>query len=194
MLHSLYTFEPEALFPDVRCPVLLVMASDTSDGVAPSVLTWWRGQAGAVVGLCRHAQVKHYESRHDIPLIRPADLAADVEQTALAAAFVSAAERAIATACAEHVVQKVLTAVSSTRANAELALGMPANYQTDLKEVPSTQELKDGWGRLHGALLHADLSRPVPAGPYAGRPLKEALELMLAEQRTVIERAVATKS
>src|ERR671934_178197 len=38
--------------------------------------------------------VRWYESRHDVPLIRPAELAADVERTALAAVFASVAREA----------------------------------------------------------------------------------------------------
>src|SRR5207253_2914774 len=47
-----------------------------------------------VLALRPDAQVRWYDSRHDVPLIRPAELAADVERTALAAAFASISREA----------------------------------------------------------------------------------------------------
>jgi pimeloyl-ACP methyl ester carboxylesterase len=87
ILRDLYDFQPELLFADVRGPVLLAMAGLLWPG-APAALDERRRRAMDEVRELRpDAQVRWYESRHDVPLIRPAELAADVERTAIAAAL-----------------------------------------------------------------------------------------------------------
>lgn len=82
MVQALYDFQPEALLPRAEAPTLIVAASDASDGVAPTVLGWWRSQAGSAANLIRCGRLRSYASKHDIPLIEPAELAADIERTA----------------------------------------------------------------------------------------------------------------
>src|SRR5439155_1063508 len=83
--------QPEALFPHVRGPLLLAMAGQSWEGAPQNVIQWRRQSVEAVPALRPDAQVRWYESRHDIPLIRPAELAADLDRTAIAAAFGSVA-------------------------------------------------------------------------------------------------------
>jgi pimeloyl-ACP methyl ester carboxylesterase len=80
MVEDLYDLQPERLLPQLSNPVLVVSATDNSDGVAPTVLGWWRSQAEIAASYCRNGQVKRYESRHDIPLIRPDALARDLDR------------------------------------------------------------------------------------------------------------------
>lgn len=90
LLRSLYDFSPEACLSSLNVPTLIAIGSDLSDGVAPDVLACWRQQAQSSAELCPHqAQVRSYESRHDIPLIRPHQLALDVEEVAAWAAAAS---------------------------------------------------------------------------------------------------------
>jgi pimeloyl-ACP methyl ester carboxylesterase len=98
ILRELFDFQPELLFASVEGPILLAMAGELWSG-APREFTERRQRSvDEVVELRPDAQVRWYESRHDIPLIRPAEVAADVERTAIAAAFRSLARDAAALA------------------------------------------------------------------------------------------------
>ena len=93
ILRALYEHQPEALFPRVEGPVLLALArgdARTPAGFAERK----RRSTDAARGIRPDVQVRWYESPHDIPLVRPAELAADLERTALAAAFWEVARRA----------------------------------------------------------------------------------------------------
>lgn len=94
MMQQLYDFRPERLLSRLRGSVLIAMATDGSDGVAPDVVACWRRKAPASARLCPTAELRAYDSRHDIPLIRPAELAADVERTPLLAKAASAKDQA----------------------------------------------------------------------------------------------------
>jgi pimeloyl-ACP methyl ester carboxylesterase len=82
MVRSLHAFRPEPLLEGLRMPTLIIAASDASDGVAPGALGWWRSQAPAAAARCPHGEARQYDSRHDIPLMRPARLAADIARLA----------------------------------------------------------------------------------------------------------------
>jgi hypothetical protein len=94
ILENMFMFDPLTHFPSVDGPVLLAMAGELWAG-APREFAEGRQRAvDEVVAARPDVQVRWYESRHDVPLIRPAELAADVERTALAAAFASIAREA----------------------------------------------------------------------------------------------------
>ena len=82
MVRDLYSLQPEELLSALRMPVLMIAASDDTDGVAPLVLGWWRARAEAAAALCRAGESKRYDSGHDIPLIRPEALAVDLARVA----------------------------------------------------------------------------------------------------------------
>ncbi len=86
MVRDLYELRPEAMLPTLTVPVLVIAASDDTDGVAPKVLGWWRDRAELAASLSRSGHVQRYGSRHDIPLIRASDLALDLERFAAQAA------------------------------------------------------------------------------------------------------------
>lgn len=91
VLRELFDFQPELEFANVEGPILLAMAGQLWPGAPTEFAERRRRAVDEVVELRPDAQVRWYESRHDIPLIRPAELAADVERTAVAAAFRSVA-------------------------------------------------------------------------------------------------------
>ncbi|HKA11149.1 MAG TPA: alpha/beta fold hydrolase [Candidatus Dormibacteraeota bacterium] len=94
ILRNLYGFEPELLFAGVEGPILLAMAGQVWPGAPQEFVERRRRSVEEVRELRPDAQVRWYESRHDVPLIRPAELAGDVERTAIAAAFWSLAREA----------------------------------------------------------------------------------------------------
>jgi pimeloyl-ACP methyl ester carboxylesterase len=96
ILRELYDFQPELLFAGVEGPILLAVAGQLWAGAPQEFAERRRRAAEEVVELRPDAQVRWYESRHDVPLIRPAELAADVERTAVAAAFRGLAREAAA--------------------------------------------------------------------------------------------------
>lgn len=98
ILRELFDAQPELLFAGVEGPVLLAMAGQLWPGAPSEFAERRRRTVDEVVELRPDAQVRWYESRHDVPLIRPAELAADVERTAIAAEFRSVARAAAALA------------------------------------------------------------------------------------------------
>jgi len=98
ILRDLYDFQPELLFAEVEGPILLAMAGRTWQGAPAEFVERRRRSIDEVVELRPDAQVRWYESLHDVPLIRPAELAADVRRTAIAAGFRSLARDAAALA------------------------------------------------------------------------------------------------
>lgn len=94
ILRDLYGFEPELLFAGVKGPILLAMAGQVWPGAPKEFVERRRRSVEEVQELRPDAQVRWYESRHDVPLIRPAELAGDVERTAIATGFWSLAREA----------------------------------------------------------------------------------------------------
>ncbi|HXP14179.1 MAG TPA: alpha/beta hydrolase [Actinomycetes bacterium] len=81
VVDALYDQRPAALYPLVDCPVLLCVAGDPADGGELAVAK--RDAVGRALELLPSAHVTWYEdTMHDIPLQRPADLAADLARFA----------------------------------------------------------------------------------------------------------------
>jgi pimeloyl-ACP methyl ester carboxylesterase len=77
VIDALYDQRPAALYPLVDCPVLLCPAEDPADGGEHAAAK--RGAVGRALQLLPSAHVTWYEdTMHDIPLQRPAELAADL--------------------------------------------------------------------------------------------------------------------
>jgi pimeloyl-ACP methyl ester carboxylesterase len=87
IVRELFDFQPELLFANVEGPILLAMADHLWPGAPGELAERRRRSIDEVVELRPDAQVRWYDSRHDVPLIRPAELAADIERTAVAAEF-----------------------------------------------------------------------------------------------------------
>jgi pimeloyl-ACP methyl ester carboxylesterase len=80
VVDALWDQRPEALFPLVGCSVLLCPAGDPADGDLAGVK---RDAAGRALALFPSATVTWFEdTMHDIPLQRPAELAAELARFA----------------------------------------------------------------------------------------------------------------
>jgi pimeloyl-ACP methyl ester carboxylesterase len=81
VVDALYDQRPEALYPLVDCPVLLCPAADRADGAAHAEAK--RGAAVRALALLPSATITWFEdTMHDIPLQRPAALAAELARFA----------------------------------------------------------------------------------------------------------------
>jgi pimeloyl-ACP methyl ester carboxylesterase len=81
VVDALYDQRPEALYPLVDCPVLLCPAADPADGAAHAEAK--RGAAVRALDLLPSATITWFEdTMHDIPLQRPAALAAELARFA----------------------------------------------------------------------------------------------------------------
>jgi pimeloyl-ACP methyl ester carboxylesterase len=81
VVDALYDQRPEALYPLVDCPALLCVAADPADGAALAEAK--RGAAVRAADLLPSATVTWFEdTMHDIPLQRPAALAAELARFA----------------------------------------------------------------------------------------------------------------
>jgi uncharacterized protein (TIGR03083 family) len=82
ILKELYAFHPELLWPRVEVPILLAVA-----GAPGPMLEWKRRTVEAVREQAPGAVVRWYDSDHDVPLIRPAELGEDLERLCMRAAW-----------------------------------------------------------------------------------------------------------
>ena len=81
VVDALYDQRPPALYPLVDCPVLLCPAGDPADSGGQAEAK--RGAVGRALGLLPSAEVTWFEdTMHDIPLQRPAELAAELARFA----------------------------------------------------------------------------------------------------------------
>jgi pimeloyl-ACP methyl ester carboxylesterase len=83
----LYNLDPESLLARTEGPLLLAMAERPWPDVPSSVLEWRRRTVERVRQLRPDAQVRWYDSPHDVPLVCPVELALDLERISVAAAF-----------------------------------------------------------------------------------------------------------
>ncbi|HKF76092.1 MAG TPA: alpha/beta fold hydrolase [Candidatus Dormibacteraeota bacterium] len=213
ILRDLFDFQPELLFASVEGPILLAMAAQMWPGVPAEFVERRRRGVDEVTELRPDAQVRWYESRHDVPLIRPAELAADVERTAIAAAFRSLARdaaaldddwsRAVHGDAAGWTAKELLAHVSSTQVAMPGVISSPpqqrppgsppfdpdrwnaSQVRRRQDRVPAelVDEMRSAAERVHAALMDADLGRETATGNFAGRPLRDAMERMLSHQR-----------
>ncbi len=75
MLKGIYAFQPGLLWPQVAGPVTAIWARSAP---AP-ILSWKEAAAELLRSLVPDAAIRWYESPHDVPLHRPAEVAADIE-------------------------------------------------------------------------------------------------------------------
>lgn len=172
----------------------------------------WRVEAAeATLTLQPAARVIWYDSPHDIPLYRPSELARDVERMAIAAGFWDIAWRASSLEGdwsvrvhdeGEWSARELLAHVASTQtALPEVVRVRPVQHTGDpfdpdrwnasqvrRRQGASTtaliEELLQASAALRAVLHEEDLRHPAAIGPFAGRPLVEVMERMLAHQRS----------
>jgi pimeloyl-ACP methyl ester carboxylesterase len=224
ILRTLYDHQPEPLLPAVEGPLLLALAGRTWAGAPAAFTDWKRRSAEAALAIRPDAQLRWYDSPHDIPLARPVELAADLERTAQAAGFWDVARRASALDGQwSHAAQgdqdgwtarDLLAHLSSTQAAlprivtaTPAAGGVPAapfepdrwnasqlRRRMDRPVAELKAELRESAVMLQAALMEADLHRVAAAGAYAGRPLDEALDSMAGHQRGHLQELVSALS
>lgn len=91
IIRSLYYGQPDLLWPQLTVPTSVLLAA-----AGPSMISSWKRKAAAdVVALAPAVHVRWYDTPHDVPLYKPAEVAGDVERvTALAGAASAASESA----------------------------------------------------------------------------------------------------
>ena len=220
ILEHMFHFDPLADFARLQGPVLLAMAALLWPGAPPEFEEGRRRAVEEVLANLPGVQVRWYESRHDIPLIRPAELAMDVERTALAAELASLGREAAALdgdwrrpvhgdgegwqahdllahlASTQASLSAVVTAEpraadgdggGNRPFDADRWNASQVSRRRDRSPAELRSELQKGSPALHAALMGVELDRQVAIGPFAGRPVREVIELMAAHQRAHLE-------
>jgi hypothetical protein len=206
ILREMYHYHPELLWPAVDGPVELLLAESDS-----LIGRWKRRAEETVRGLRPDADVRWLRSPHDIPLHLPDAVASEIDRLSLRAAYRDLARDAASlagdwsrpTPAEDWSAHDLLAHISSTQAALALTVTAEPRPDGDTREAfdpdrwnasqvrrrreRSPAELQDeieqGTGRLDETLRGADLSRTAAIGPFAGRPLAEALWELHGHQR-----------
>jgi pimeloyl-ACP methyl ester carboxylesterase len=76
IIRSLYYGQPELLWPQLTVPTCVLLAA-----AGPSMMSSWKRKAAAeLANLAPAIDVRWYDTPHDVPLYKPAELAADIER------------------------------------------------------------------------------------------------------------------
>ncbi|MEP7105284.1 MAG: alpha/beta fold hydrolase [Chloroflexota bacterium] len=205
ILRQLFGFQPVLLFERLaQLPVLVALAG------ADAAFRPWKEQGAAELSArMADADVRWYDSAHDIPLILPDQVALDVERLCLRTAWREVEREALAldgdwerpSGFAEWTARDLLAHVSSTQAAMATLLRAPAAapgaepFDPDRwnasqvrrrRELPAErlrEEVQKGTGELDATLRAADLAGLMPAGPFAGEDVAGALRAMVRHQR-----------
>ena len=205
ILKQLFAFQPVLLFERLAgLPVLLALA-----GADAGFRPWKQQGARELQAAIPDADVRWHDSGHDIPLILPGAVAADVERLCLRAAWRELARDAATlqgdwdapSGAGEWSAKDLLAHLSSSQAAMAplLALGPPRpggepfdadrwnasqiRRRQDTPPADLIAEVARGTRALDAALLTADLDAPMPAGSEVGRSVASALRAMARHQR-----------
>jgi uncharacterized protein (TIGR03083 family) len=209
ILRSMY-FQPYGiLWPQVRCPVLLALAA----GGEESIFTDFKKRSAALIAEQVPGTVVHwYESGHDIPIERPAEVAADLERLCLRAGLADVTTDIAAlegdwetpTGYEDWTAKDLLAHLSSTqaalpsvaRSRPSQAAAAPAEpFDSDRwnasqvrrrRELAAEEliaELQAAATEMDGVLAELPLEEPIGAGPYAGETSAAAMTSMIEHQR-----------
>jgi pimeloyl-ACP methyl ester carboxylesterase len=209
ILRAMYHQTYGVLWPQVRCPVLLALAA----GGQESMFSDFKKRSAALIAEQVPATVVHwYQTGHDIPIERPAEVAADLERLCLRAAFADVTADIAAveggwdrpTGYRDWTAKDLLAHLSSTqsalpavaRSRSDPAAPAPAEkFDSDRwnasqvrrrKDIPAEQlvaELKAGAAELDGVLAELALAEPIGAGTFAGETAAGAMASMIEHQR-----------
>jgi uncharacterized protein (TIGR03083 family) len=210
ILKELFHYHPELLWPEVQCPVAIMLAeSDTPFG------RWKKRSEKTLRELRPDADVRWFRSPHDIPLHLPDEVALELERLSLRAGFADLAREVAAlsgdwsrpTSDEGWSAHDLLAHISSTEgalaatvqsaqsAAASDGQGTREPFDPDRWNASQVRrrrersvgdlvaEVTEGTAALDRALPAADLRRPVTIGTFAGKPLVEALRGLLDHQR-----------
>jgi len=209
ILRSMYFQAYGVLWPQVRCPVLLALAA----GGEESIFTDFKKRAAALIAEQVPETVVHwYESGHDIPIERPAEVAADLERLCLRAGLADVTADIAAleggwdrpTGYLDWTAKDLLAHLSSTqaalpavaRSRASQADPAPtvafdsdrwnASQVRRRKDLPAEDliaELTAAAVEMEGVLAGLPLDKPIGSGPYAGTTAASAMGSMIDHQR-----------
>jgi pimeloyl-ACP methyl ester carboxylesterase len=209
ILRAMY-FQPYSiLWPQVRCPVLLALAASGEE----SIFTDFKKRSAALIAEQVPGTVVHwYESGHDIPIERPAEVAADLERLCLRAgladvtADIATLEGGwdVPTGYQDWSTKDLLAHLSSTQAALPaVARSRPsedvpapvvafdsnrwnASQVRRRKDLPAQDlivELQSAATEMDGVLAELPLEDPISAGPFAGETAAAAMASMIDHQR-----------
>lgn len=199
-LRELYGFQPEVAWASAPGPALAAVAAGDV-----AMRSWKDAGARRVREVRPDVDIRWYDSRHDIPLIRADEIAADLERLCLRAAFLEAAREAEALGgdwarpsplegwsakdVLAHVSSSVAALPAVLDARGEPPPGSGSQFDPDRWNAAMVRrraersveelidELRAAAEQLDVLLVDEDLARPVAAGPDAGRPAGEALRI-----------------
>jgi pimeloyl-ACP methyl ester carboxylesterase len=206
ILQELYEFQPQLLWPGLAVPALVAVASGD-----PAMLTWKKQGVELVESLLPEVEVRWYDSAHDIPLIQPDRLAQDVERLCLRAAWRALADDItsldgdwdLPVPKSTWTARDLLAHLSSTVTSLPRVLAEPQPTaggssepfdsdrwnaaQVTRRQDHTAEQLRDELAQataaLEAGIVSADFSVYAGIGPYAGMPLGDVMEEMLAHQR-----------
>jgi pimeloyl-ACP methyl ester carboxylesterase len=202
-------FQPyEVLWTQVRCPVLLALADG---GGQSGFLDYKRRSAAEVVEQVPGTVVHWYPTGHDIPLERPAEMAAELERLCLRAGFAEVSAEILATdgdwsrptGYQDWTAKDLLAHLSSTQAalpavaqsRPEPGAGPPVKFDSDRWNASQVRrraertaaelkaELDAGRRELDPLLAELPIAETVGAGPFAGESTAAAMAYMVDHQR-----------
>jgi mycothiol maleylpyruvate isomerase-like protein/alpha/beta hydrolase family protein len=205
ILRALFGFQPAVLFERVaELPVLLALA-----GADAGFRPWKEQGARALAAAVPDADVRWYDSRHDIPLIHPAEMAAAVERLCLRAGWRDVAREVsrldgewdAPAGEGEWSAKDLLAHLSSTQAAMGPLLTRPpapaggepfdsdrwnASQVRKRRELPASElqdEMARGTREVDASLLGVDLEAPMPGGSEVGRTIASGMRAMARHQR-----------
>lgn len=189
---------PGELLGEVQVPALLALSGARRD------------EAELIEARAPAALVRWYDCGHEIPLLRPARLGADISRMAVAAAYADVAWRAAqldgnwsmtvhdgergwdARQLLAHIASTQTAIPQLLRLDDAHRVGAPfdpdrwneAQVRRRRTATPKAlkEELQAASEAMPSAILAADPRRPAVAGPFAGRPLSEMLDRTLRHQ------------
>jgi uncharacterized protein (TIGR03083 family) len=217
ILEQLYQFRPEAALAAVQAPLMVGVALGD-----PGMRAWKEEGVKRLQETRPDADVRWYESRHDIPLIRADEVATDLERLTLRAGLAEMARVAgelegdwSRPATEGWTARDLLAHVSSSVAAipAVLRAGPPApgaepappfdadRWNASMVRRRAEQppealvaEIDAAVRDLTGMLRDLDLDRPVHAGPSASQPVAEAMRVVVSHGLTHLEELRAALS
>lgn len=203
-------FQPyDVLWTQVRCPVLLALADGGAGGAG--FLEYKRRSAAEVVEQTPGTVVHWYPTGHDIPLERPAEIAAELERLCLRAAFAEVTADILAadgdwsrpTGYQDWTAKDLLAHLSSTqaalpavaRSRPEPGAEPAAKFDSDRWNASQVRrraerspdelkaELDTGRAELDPILAELPVADTIGAGPFAGETATDAMAYMVEHQR-----------
>ena len=211
ILRSMFFQGYDVLWTQVRCPVLLALSTG---GAGESTFTDFKRKSSALVSEQVPGTVVHwYEGGHDIPIERPAEMAAELERLCLRAALadvtaeIAALEGGwdIATGYEDWTAKDLLAHLSSTQAAlprvarsrrpAEAPAEPGEKFDSDrwnasqvrrrkeLSAADLVAELEKGAAEMDPILAELPIDEPLGAGPFAGETAGSAMAEMIDHQR-----------